>query len=55
LKSFAITLHRISGDFTPSKSVKYRFLMRFQSFKNRFKNIVIYTMQAASDIALFEN
>ncbi len=37
LKSFAITLHRISGDFTPSKSVKYRFLMRFQSFKNDSK------------------
>ena len=55
LKGFAITSHRISGDSTPSKSVKYRFLMRFQSFKNRFKNIVIYTMQGASRIAPSEN
>ena len=55
LRNVRTSFERVATDSTPSKNVKYRFLMRFQRCEKRFKSNVIYTMQGASRMFLFEN
>ena len=55
LRSVRTSFELLGTDSAPSKNVKYRFLMRFQRCEKRFKRNVIYTMQGASRMFLFDN